>query len=142
MQCPEPKFFVASWVTKPSVITAQYRILLRLQSLQTSTRARILKHFKVTAEKIALGKVNFSNRILKQPTFSLTANCHCGQETYSLATGLNAEVLERQLMSLRIPKMQVWLERYVFKRKVIFSTSMKCLRIRARTVSSLERWGV
>jgi hypothetical protein len=108
--------------------------------------ARILKHFKVTAEKIALGKVNFSNGILKQPTFSLTAVCHCDQETYSLATGLNAEVLvtvlERQLMSLRIPKMQVWLERYLFKRKVILSTSMKCLRIRARTVSSLERWGV
>jgi hypothetical protein len=27
--------------------------------------------------------------------------------------------------------MQVWLERYLFKRKVIFSTFMKCLRIRA-----------
>jgi hypothetical protein len=36
-------------------------------------RARILKHFKVTAKKIALGKVNFSNGILKQPDFSLTA---------------------------------------------------------------------
>ncbi len=39
-------------------------------------RARILKHFKVTAEKIALGKVNFSNGILKQPDFSLTAVRH------------------------------------------------------------------
>jgi hypothetical protein len=29
------------------------------------TRARILKHFEVTAEKIPLGKVNFSSRILK-----------------------------------------------------------------------------
>jgi hypothetical protein len=46
-------------------------------------RAQILKHFKVTAEKIALGKVNFSNGILKQPDFSLTAVCYCGQETYS-----------------------------------------------------------
>ena len=99
-------------------------------------RARILKHFKVTAEKIALGKVNFSNGILKQPDFSLTAVCHCGQETYSLATGLNKAVLvtllERQLMCLRIPKMQVWLERYLFNRKVVFSTFMKCLRIGLR----------
>jgi hypothetical protein len=47
------------------------------------SRARILKHFKVTAEKIALGKVNFSNGILKQPDLSLTAVCHCGQETFS-----------------------------------------------------------
>jgi hypothetical protein len=80
--------------------------------------ARVLKHFKVTAEKIALGKVTFSNGILKQPDFSLTAVCHCSQETYSLATGLNAAVLvtllERQLVCLRIPKMQVWLERYLF----------------------------
>jgi hypothetical protein len=28
-------------------------------------------------------------------------------------------------------KIPVWLERYLFKQKVIFSTSMKCLRIRA-----------
>jgi hypothetical protein len=28
--------------------------------------------------------------------------------------------------------MQVWLERYLFKGKVIFSASMKCLRIRAQ----------
>ncbi len=104
----------------------------------TLTRARILKHFKVAAEKIALGKVNFSNGILNQPDFSVIAVCHCGQETYPLATGLNAAVLvtlpERQLVCLRIPKMQVWLERYLFKRKVIFSTSMKCLRIRAQVV--------
>ncbi len=95
--------------------------------------ARILKHFKVTAEKIAFGKVNFSNGILKQPDFSITVVCHCGNETYSLATGLNAAVLvtllERQLVCLRIPKMQVCLERCLFKRKIIFSTSMKCLRI-------------
>jgi hypothetical protein len=39
-------------------------------------RARILKHFKVTAEKIDLGKVNFSSGILKQPAFPLTAVCH------------------------------------------------------------------
>jgi hypothetical protein len=76
-----------------------------------SSRARILKHFEVTAEKIALGEVSFSNGILKQPDFSLTAVCRCGQETYSLATGLNTAVLvtllERQLVCLRIPKMQV-----------------------------------
>ncbi len=76
--------------------------------------ARILTHFKVTAEKIALGKVNFSNRILKQTAFPVTAVCHCCQENYSLATGLKTAVLvtllERQLMCLRIPKMQVWLE--------------------------------
>jgi hypothetical protein len=57
------------------------------------SRARILKHCKVTAEKMALGKVNFSKGILKQPDLSLTAVCHCGQETYSLANGLNAAVL-------------------------------------------------
>jgi hypothetical protein len=95
----------------------------------------MLKHFKVTAEKIAVGKINFSNGILKQPDFSLTSVGHCGQETYSLATGLNAAglviFLERQLVCLKITKMQVWLERYLFKRKVIFSTSVKCLRIRA-----------
>ncbi len=28
--------------------------------------------------------------------------------------------------------MQVWAERYVFKRKVVFSAPMKCLRIRAQ----------
>jgi hypothetical protein len=99
------------------------------------TRARILKYFKVTAEKIALGKVNFSNGILKLPHFSLTAVCHCGNETYSLAAGLNAAVLvtilERQLVCLRIPKIQEWLERYIFKQKVVFSTSMICLIIRA-----------
>jgi hypothetical protein len=54
---------------------------------------------------------------------------------YSVAPGLNAAVLvtllERQLVCLRILKMQVLLERYIFKQKVIFSTSMKCLRIRA-----------
>jgi hypothetical protein len=104
-------------------------------ALHKRTWARILKHFKVAAEKIALGKVNFSNGILKQPDFSLTAVCHCCQKTYSLSTGLNSAVLvtllERQLVCLRIPKMQVWLERYLFKRKVIFSTSMKCLRIMA-----------
>jgi hypothetical protein len=65
---------------------------------------------------MALVKVNFSYVILKQPAFSLTAVCHCGQETYSKATGLNAAVLvtllERQLVCLRISKMQVWLERY------------------------------
>jgi hypothetical protein len=49
-----------------------------------TTRARILKHFKVTAEKIALEKVNFSKGILKQPDISLTAVCHCGQDTYSI----------------------------------------------------------
>jgi hypothetical protein len=79
-------------------------------TLYIQSRARILKHFKVTAEKIALGKVNFSCGILK-PDFSLTAVCHCGQETYSFATGLNAAVLvillERQLVCLRILKMQV-----------------------------------
>jgi hypothetical protein len=48
--------------------------------------ARILIHFKVTTEKIAYEKVNFSNGILKQPDFSLPAVCHCGQETYYLAT--------------------------------------------------------
>jgi hypothetical protein len=106
------------------------------QLSEKTTRARILKHLKVTSEKIALGKVNFSNGILKQPDFSLTAVCQCGQEAYSLATGLNAAVLvtliERQPLCLRIPKMQVWLERYLFKRKVTFSTYMKCLRIRAQ----------
>jgi hypothetical protein len=84
-----------------------------------TTRARILKHFKVAAEKIALGKVNFSNGILKQPDFSLPAICQCGHETYSLATGLNAAVivtlLERQLVCLRIPKMQEWLESFQAK---------------------------
>jgi hypothetical protein len=67
---------------------------------------------------MAIGKVNFSNGILNQPDFSLTAVCHCGQETYSLATGLNAAVLvtllERQLVCLRIRKMQVWLEKHIF----------------------------
>ncbi len=71
-------------------------------SVDKRTEPEFLKHFKVTAENIALGKVNFSNGILKQPDFSLTAVCHCGQETYSLATGLNAAVLvtlvERQLV--------------------------------------------
>jgi hypothetical protein len=43
------------------------------------TGARILKHFQVTVEKIALGKVNFSNGILKQPDFTFTAVCYCGQ---------------------------------------------------------------
>jgi hypothetical protein len=66
--------------------------------------------------------------------FSLTAVCHCGQEAYSLATGLNAAVLvtllERRLLCLGIQKMQVWLERYLFKQKVTFSTSMKCLRFK------------
>ncbi len=38
--------------------------------------AQILKHFKVTVEKIALGKVKFSNKILKQPVFPLTAVRH------------------------------------------------------------------
>jgi hypothetical protein len=42
-----------------------------------TSRARIFKHVKVTTEKIALGKVNFSNGILKQPDFSLKAVCHC-----------------------------------------------------------------
>ncbi len=74
-------------------------LVLKLSAVQNKRigkcldRARILKHLKVTAEKIALGKVNFSNGILKQPDFSLTAVCRCGQETYSLATGLNAAVL-------------------------------------------------
>ncbi len=40
-------------------------------------------------------------------------------------------LLERQLVCLRILKMQVWLERYLFKRKVVFSAPMKCFRIRA-----------
>jgi hypothetical protein len=39
-------------------------------------KAHILKHFKVTAEKIALGKVNFSKGILKQPDILLTAVCY------------------------------------------------------------------
>ncbi len=58
-----------------------------------SSEPEIHEHFKVTAEEIALGKVYFSNGILKQPDFSFTAVCHCGQETYSLATRLNAAVL-------------------------------------------------
>jgi hypothetical protein len=66
------------------------------------------------AEKIALGNVNFSNGMLKPPAFPLTAVCYCGQETYSLATRLNTALLvtplERQLVCLRILKMQVWLE--------------------------------
>jgi hypothetical protein len=99
---------------------------------------------KVTAENVALGKVNFSNGILKQPDFSLTAVCHCGQDTYSLATGLNAAVLvtllERQLVCLRILKMQVWLERYLFKRKVIFSTSMKYLSQRMWMGRGGKKW--
>jgi hypothetical protein len=70
-----------------------------------------LKHFKVTAEKMAVGKVNFSNGIRKQPDFSLIAVCRYGQETYTLATGLNAAVLvtllERQLVCLRILQIQV-----------------------------------
>jgi hypothetical protein len=70
-----------------------------------------MKHFKETAEKIALGKVNFSNGILKPPTFPLTAVRHCCQETYSLATGQTTAVLitllERQLVYFRIPKMPV-----------------------------------
>jgi hypothetical protein len=120
----------------PHNSSASLTIVLHHFTNDDQYRARILKHFKVTAEKTALGKVNFSNGILKQPDFSLTAVHRCCQETYSLATGLNATVLvtllERQLVCLRIPKMQVWLERYIFKRKVIFSTSMKCLRIRAQ----------
>jgi hypothetical protein len=34
---------------------------------EIEARARIHKHFKVAVEKVALGKVNFSNGILKQP---------------------------------------------------------------------------
>ncbi len=79
--------------------------------LHISFRSPNSTHFKVTAEKIALGKVNFSNGILKQPDFSLTAVSLSGQETYSLPTGLNAAVLvtllERQLVCFRIPKLQV-----------------------------------
>jgi hypothetical protein len=50
-------------------------------------------------------------------------------ETHSLASGLNTAVLaillERQLVSLRILKTQVWSERYLFKQKVISSAPMK-----------------
>jgi hypothetical protein len=47
------------------------------------SRARILKHFKVAAEKIALGKVDFSREILKQTTFLLTAarSSHSSRKT-------------------------------------------------------------
>ncbi len=92
-----------------------------------SKHLNILKlQLKTQLQEKSTFKIEFSNN----PDFLLTAVCYCGQETYSLATGLNAAVLvtllERQLECLRIPKMQVWLE-------VIFSTSMKCLRIRAQT---------
>jgi hypothetical protein len=43
----------------------------------------------LTTESIALGKVDFSSGILKQPAFSLTAIRCCCQEAYSLAAGLN-----------------------------------------------------
>ncbi len=88
---------------RPEILPGTWQI--QMSCMDPRTRARILQHFKVTAEKIALGKVNFSKGILKQPDFSLTAVCHCCQETYSLATGLNAAVLvtllERQLVCLK-----------------------------------------
>jgi hypothetical protein len=45
-------------------------------------QSRIVKHFSGTAEKIALGKVIYSNGILKQPAFPLTTVFYCCQETY------------------------------------------------------------
>jgi hypothetical protein len=57
-----------------------------ISSLMDENRARILKNIlklQLKRFQIALGKVNFSNGILKQPDFSFTAVCHCGQETYS-----------------------------------------------------------
>jgi hypothetical protein len=80
-------------------------LLVPCGNIGDKTEPEFLKHFKVTAEKAALGKVNFSCGILT-PDSSLTAVCHCGQETYSLATGLNAAVLviliERQLVCLKV----------------------------------------
>ncbi len=87
---------IYSWISKEmSSLYFGLDVFCRFQA-----RARILKHFKVTAEKKAFGKVNFSNGILKQPDFSLTAVCHCDQETYSLASGLNAAVLVTLLVKI------------------------------------------
>ncbi len=49
-------------------------------------------------------------------------------------------LLERKLVCLRILKMQVWLERYLFKLKVVFSTFMKCLRIQAQGEIYIGQW--
>ncbi len=54
-------------------------------------------------------KSTFSNGILKQPDYSLTAVSHCGQETYSLATGLNARGGHAQLFfesAIAIPQLE------------------------------------
>ncbi len=70
---------------------------------------------------MALGKVNFSNGILIQPDFSLTAVCHCGQDTYTLATGLNAAVLvtllERQLCVFKNPENAGMVRKIFFQAK-------------------------
>ncbi len=76
--------------------------------LRTKPWAWIFKHFKVAAEKIALGKVDFASEILKQPTILLTA------------ARSSRPSIERQLECLRIPKRRVWIERYLFMQKLSF----------------------
>jgi hypothetical protein len=80
-----------------------------------SPGARILKHFKVAAEKIASGKVYFSSEIPKRPTFLLTT-VHSGHPS-----GKTACILKN-------PE-KAGMDR---KPKVFFSSPTKCLRIRAR----------
>ncbi len=53
-------------------LTAVYKV--------RETWARIPRYFKVTAENIAIVKGDFSDGILKQPAFSLTAVLHCQRE--------------------------------------------------------------
>ncbi len=78
---------------------------------------RFLKHFKVAAEKIALGRLFRWNSYL--PTFSLTAarNGHPSRKTAYMIK--NTEI-------------QVGKEIYLFKPKVIFSAAVRSVRIRAR----------
>jgi hypothetical protein len=63
----------ASWINiGSSLLFSGFRGFGTDESSNQS-RARILKHFKVAAEKITLGKVDFSSEILKQHTILLTA---------------------------------------------------------------------
>jgi hypothetical protein len=60
---------------------------------------------------------------------------------YSLAAGLNAAVLvtvlERQLMALRIPKMQVWLHRKIFNLHEMYNSGSELIGDRGRHVYTI-----
>ncbi len=87
----------------------------------TLSRARILKHFKVVAEKIALGKVDFSSEILKQPIILLTAarSSHASRKTAWMFKNPEKAGMDRKIS--------------FHGKSCLFSPSMKCLRILAQT---------